>query len=777
MPILLSRLRRWVGGALIAVVLLVAGVYFYARHRVQNALQEVPEKIGLEIKQSATGFTVSKSEQGRTLFTVQAGKAVQFKLGGRAELHDVQITLYGSDSSRFDRIRGTDFEYDQQSGDVTAKGEVQIDLGANPQGLLNPDQAPPKELKDPIHLKTSGLVFNQKTGDAYTRERVDFGLPQGSGFAVGVNYKAKTSVLTLQSQVNLEFSGANPSTITAARATITKDPHQVVLDQPHLQNGPRQCSADEATLFLREDNTLDRVVAKGNVLVQNEGSRPAEVRSEELELVMAGRQDALRSAIFSGSVRTQVARAESQRNESGSKTSVSGEPMQTPPEPSMEGRAGRIMLEFGRRNVLTEVRAEDNVRLVQHQNSAGQPAASQELELTASGVNFFPNGKGGHLERADTSGAAQITLRPKTGSGPQTVVTAAKFDAHFDEAGQLTSLHGEPGARIVSQNPGQPDRISTSRVVDATFLPGGGAQSIVQEGNIVYVDGERRATGGHAKYTPTDQVLILTGMPRVSDGGMTTTAGTMRLHRATGDAFADGDVKTTYSDLKSQPGGALLSSSSPIHVTARSMSVHGNSAIAEYTGDVRLWQDANVVGAPLIKFDRDHRSMVAEGAGANGTVTTVLEQEGRSDAASGKPIPIAIASARLTYADNERKAHFEGDVVAKAADVTISAKTLDAFLLARGSVIQSLSGAGKLDKIVAKEEVVITQPGRRATGDVLTYTALEDKFVLTGGPPSIFDAEHGKITGVSLTFFRHDDRVLVEGNNSTPTVTQTRVAR
>ena len=65
----------------------------------------------------------------------------------------------------------------------------------------------------------------------------------------------------------------------------------------------------------------------------------------------------------------------------------------------------------------------------------------------------------------------------------------------------------------------------------------------------------------------------------------------------------------------------------------------------------------------------------------------------------------------------------------------------------------------------------------RATGDQLVYTASDDKFVLTGGPPSIFDAEHGKITGVSLTLFRHDDRVLVEGDNTSPTVTQTRVAR
>jgi hypothetical protein len=57
------------------------------------------------------------------------------------------------------------------------------------------------------------------------------------------------------------------------------------------------------------------------------------------------------------------------------------------------------------------------------------------------------------------------------------------------------------------------------------------------------------------------------------------------------------------------------------------------------------------------------------------------------------------------------------------------------------------------------------------------YTVAEDKFVLTGGLPSIFDAEHGKITGDSLTFYKRDDRVLVEGKDTSPTVTQTRVAR
>jgi len=780
---------------MVAALLLVAGTYFYARHRVQNALKQVPEKIGLEIKQTATGFTISKSQQGRTLFTIQASKAIQFKKGGHTELHDVQITLYGSDSTRFDQIRGSDFEYDQQTGNVIAKGEVLIDLQSNPEGVLNPDQSPPAERKNPIHLKTSGLTFNQSSGDAHTSERVDFDLPQGSGWAIGVNYVAKTNVLTLLSQVNLTLGGFTPATIHAARATITKDPHLVVLDHPQLQSGTRQCDSDEATLFLRPDNTLDRVLARGDVLVKAEGPQPAEARSDELELIMADQHDRLRTAIFSGDVRAEVAQISSTEDglpHPSIPDVAPSDQTQLAQAQAMEGKAGRVVLEFAEikasrksnspsKNLISKIHAEDHVVLLQHQSGDKAAANAQDLELTASGIDFFMANKQSHLDRAETSAAAQILIRPANGRGPQTVATAAKFEAHFDNSGQLSSVHGAPDARIVSKNPGQPDRVSTSRVLDTVFKPGGGIDTLVQQGNVAYVDAERKAWSDHARYTPDDQLLILTGSPRVTDGGMTTTANSMRLNRATGDALAEGNVKSTYSDLKPQPNGALLSSSSPIHVTARSMSAHGSSAIALYTGDARLWQDANVVEAQSIEFDRDHRSMVALGSDASRIVSTVLVQAEPAQTGTAEksraPVLVAITSTRLTYADAERKAHFEGDVVTRSTDTTITAKKMDAFLQARGSANQALSSAGKLEKIVATEQVVVTQPERHANGDVLVYTAADDKFVLTGGPPSIFDAEQGKITGVSLTFFRRDDRVLVEGNNSSPTVTQTRVAR
>ncbi len=749
MAVSITRLRRWFAGGAIALLLLIAGVYFYARHLTQNALKQVPEKIGLEIQQTATGFTISKSAEGRTLFKIEASKAVQFKQGGHAELHDVSITIYGRDSRRYDQISGSDFDYDPQSGDVTAKGEIQIDLEANPQGVLHPDQAVPMEIKNPIHLKTSGLVFNQKTGDAYTKERVDFRLAQATGSAVGMTYLAKTNVLVLASQVNVADAGPAGSNLTAEHATISKAPHQILLDHPQIENGSRRCESEKATLFLRPDNTIDSVLAVGEVQVHSP-QPPVEARADQLKITMGPQQGTVQSAVFSGNVR---AHAEGQQ--------------------PVDLNSGQATFFFTGKSLLTKIRAQENVRIVQHQSASNASLSAQDITLTAPAVDFLMT-RTQHLDRAETSTGAEIAIRPVAGNGPETVAKAGTFHAHFGNAGELLSIHGAPDARIVSKNAGQPDRVSTSQVLEVAFHPGGGIESIVQQGNVAYVDGERKAWSDRGRYTPATQVLLLSGEPRVVESGMTTTANTMRLDRTTGDAFAESDVKSTYSDLKPQPDGALLASASPIHVTARSMTVHGNSAVALYNGDVRLWQDANAVEAPRIDFDRDHRSMVAYGSDSR-PVSTVLAQTD----AKGVTTPIALTSSNLTYTDNERQAHFEGGVIAKGSDATITSKEMDAFLQARGPESQkaSLTSAGKLDRIVANGAVVVTQPTRRADGKQLVYTAADDKFVLTGGPPSIFDAERGKITGVSLTFFRHDDRVLVEGDRSSPAVTQTRVAR
>jgi lipopolysaccharide export system protein LptA len=763
MPLPVSQLRRWFAWSAVAAALLVAGAYLYARHRVQNALQQVPERMGFGIQQSADGFTISRSDGPRTLFKIQASKAVKFVDGGRAELHDVAITLYGRDSGRFDQIYGSEFEYDAQSGDVVAKGEVQIDLEANPAGLASPDQTTPQQLQNPIHLKTSGLTFNQKTGNAFTQQRVDFRISQASGSAMGVSYDAKTGALTLASQVTLATNQPSPTILKAARGVILKRPRTLMLEQAHLQSGRRSAQASQAVLYLRPDNTLERVQAQGDVQLEITGPQPATVHAVQLELTLTNRRGMLRSAVFSGNVQA----------ESGGAQPIAGS-------------AGRAVLSFRANNVLTKVHTEDQVKLQQHQKASAPAASAQDLELTAAAVDLFLAG-GRRLDHAETSGAAQIAIRPLLPASGPTLVTAGKFQARFNSLGQLETLHGAPETRIVSSTPGQPDRASTSQRLDASFRPGEGIAAIVQQGSVAYSDGERKAWADRARYTPADQMLALSGAPRIVQGGMTTTARIMRLNRSTGDAFSEGGVKSTYSDVQAQPDGALLSSSSPIHVTAEAMSVHRASAIAFYTGSARLWQDANVVSAPVIEFDRDHRSVVARAAAADPaatasaspgpSVSTVMVQTDKS----GKVIPVTVTASRLSYTDSERRAHFEGGVVAKSADFSVSSEQMEVFLEPRGQATsgggQTLGGTARLDRIVARNHVVVTQPTRRATGDQLVYVAADDKFVLTGGPPCIFDAEHGKITGVSLTLFRTDDRVLVEGSDTSPSVSQTRVAR
>jgi len=826
MPLQIYRLRRLLVATAVLLTLFVAGMYFYARSRATNVLKQIPGKMGIDIKQTANGYQYSQSNGKRTLFTIQAGDVKEFKLNGTSELHNVSIVLYGRDSSRFDQIYGDDFVFNEQTGDITAKGEVQIDLVSNPAGLGSPDQATPKELKNPIHLKTRDLVFNKDSGDAVTPARVEFRTPQALGWAVGVTYAGKSNTLTLATQVHVVLNGANAAVIDADHGVVTSDPHQIVLDHPHLKREDGTMQSERAIFYLGSENEVQKILCAGdftsvsrkptakhrgasddrNAAAGSAAVAPSsEVRSraDQAEFLLSGKQNLLRTATLTGSVHFD----------------------ETGPQP-MQGDAGRAIMDFAGQNQLQKIHALDGVRLTQKAAPGSKPASKgvgsgpQDFEITAPVIDFTL-AQGHFLEHAVTSGAAQITITPpqespataQTSAAPtpatqKTVVTAGKFDAQFansDGRDHFTSLHGAPNARIVNSAPGQPDRVSTSESVAAAFLPQGGIDAVTQTGNVVYTDGQQpdkltQAWANSARYTPGDQMLVLTGNPRVTNGGMATTAKTIRMNRATGDALAQGDVRSTYSDLKEQPGGALLASSSPIHVTAHSMTAHNTPGIALYSGNARLWQDANIIQAPTIQFDRDRRFVTAQGTPAQPVQTILVQEEnvepakaaressqaektGGKNAAKASPLggssPIAITAAKLTYADSERKAHYEGGVSAQGADFTATSKSADAYLLPRSQTPgnQVLASPGRLDHMVAEGDVVVHQPNRRAEGQKLVYTAAEDKFVLTGGPPSIFDAEQGKVTGVSLTFFRRDDRVLVDGEANTPVVTQTRVAK
>src|ERR1035438_4216759 len=248
--------------------------------------------------------------------------------------------------------------------------------------------------------------------------------------------------------------------------------------------------SDQATFFLRDDNTVDRIVAEGDVETELPGraSSNSEApgpksheRSDRAELFMTGTRNQLTTAILSGNVQLASEGMPSQ----GTQAPGSRQPA--------EAFAGRVTLHFVGQQVLKTVHAEDGVRLTQKSSRSGALIASsiassatkagapsqdraQDIEMTAPVMDFIV--KDGHLlDRAETSGPPRIVIT-QPGANRKTVATAAKFIAKFTDKNRLATLHGEPDARIVSSTivsgtiaskvgaPVPPDRASTSQMLD-----------------------------------------------------------------------------------------------------------------------------------------------------------------------------------------------------------------------------------------------------------------------------------------------------------------------
>jgi lipopolysaccharide export system protein LptA len=738
MPFDPKRLRKVFAGGAVMVFVIALGFYLRGFFKPQEAIPDTPKNIPSGVEKSATGFNLSKSEGGKTLFTIHAASVQQYKEGGRAALHDVSITVFGRNQERSDQIYGADFAYDPAAKLVTAEGEVRIDLEAV-SASTTPGQPSAAETKNLIHVKTSGLTFNENTGIAQTKAAIEFRVPEGNGSAVGATYDSHGGVLTLKSAVRLTSTGPRKATITGQSATITKSPSKVVMQSAKVEELQRVISADKVTVFLGGDNNIDRVVGSGNLHAVSTGAKAFEVSAPEGELEMAGANEA-RRGVLSGGVTF---------------TSKGDSPA--------DGKAGKILLTFGAENRLSKARAQDSVQLKQ-----GPAGKSQELHAVVLDV-FVKDGR--RLEKAVTSGGPAEIIREQ--SPGKTTISAGHFETVFNNQNRPVSLYGTPDAKIIDTAPGKPDRILTSRELTAKFNDKGEIISADQTGDFHYQEGTQTASAERAKYAAAEETILLSGSPRVIDAnqGITLTADSIQLNRKTRNAFAQDNVKTTYSKMTAQPGGAMLGSADPIHITGSSATMNSATGVARYT-KARLWQGPNIVEAPTISFDRAKRSLQAQG-GQSGHVASVFVQKDKN----GKLTPVNVTSDRLSYVDADRRAVFSGNVVVRAQDVIISSATVQVILLPNKSQAQTQT-ASQLDRIEAQGDIKIEQGGRKATGNKLMYTAAEEKMVLTGTPeklPSIFDAERGQISGDSLTFFTHDGRVLVGGGETSKTETPNRI--
>ncbi len=789
MRITVARLRRGIlilGGLLVMVLI---GFFLYAHYRFRHLASDLPAKLGVNIQQTASGFTASQSIKGHTLYTIHASKLIEYKKGGNATLHDVSITLYGPPgSTRVDKIYGSDFSYNPQQQEVSALGTVQIDL----QGFGKESH----DGKNAIHVKTSGLVFNQKTGLADTSGHTEFSFPQASGSSTGAHYNSKTGVLVLDSDVELTSTGADPAVVHASHAEIVRGTMQTLLLNPRTEYRSEKGSADAAIVGFRDNGSASNVNAKGHVrLVTADGA----VITATNALTQLNDKSQPVTTDMTGGVNFE------------SKTS----------DELMHGNANEATLTFVGNSELKHATFRNAVSFVdQALKLANDPkgAASRQIQASKIDVDFVPErGKRRAVAKEVlATGAASVHLHTVPSKGPQqaTTISGGQLLANLTADGKaIRELTGSGGTKITELAKDGSTNTSTGDRLTVTFAPpkseaesattkkisksarGVEIASAVQDGHVMLAQHPKQGPGPvlpatltawaqHAEYHAADQILHLTGSPRLENEQLQMAAGRIDYDRDSGDASAAGGVKATYTEKAKS--GPMLGGEGPVHITADHAIVkHATNASTFYGSggtDARMWQGGDSISAPVLELTKDPATLRAHGGpGSTGAVV-----HANLTSAMGKnrqPTVARIQSSTLDYSDKDRRGDFRGGVTARDAAGVIHADEAEVYLTAAAKkgapAPRSDKGQGPLERIVATGHVEVTQPGRKGMGEKLVYTAQDGKYVLTGSlgdPPRIVDEAKGTTSGTTLIFNSQNDSVEVSGGQSRA-VTETRAPK
>ncbi len=839
-----------------AGVLLIAALgVFLAIGKFRNPfkLRDLPQKLGLNIQQEANGYTFSHALGAHAQWKLHASKEVQYK-DNRMELHDVVIELYSDDGKRVDRIAGAEFNYDEKAGTATAVGPVEITLvRPGPEQAEEVKKVAPKDKKlakdlapmtaahagpnDAIHVKTSGLSLNQKTGVATTAERVDFSTEQASGSSMGATYDSQQGFLVLDRSVELTGKrNGEPVTIHAAHLEFTRDTDICRLQMATADYRSGQASAAEARVQFREDGTAEHLDALGgfNATTATGGHIQSRTAAMDLDEKNQPRHGRLEGGVVMDSV-------------SGTRT--------------VHGTSPAAEIDFTPQGELRHAHLERGVTM--ESAATGEQTVKGRLVNTRvirtwrspiADVEFREAGKG-QVEPAAIHGFGGVTIDSSTQRGDAaplpSKLTADEVNGEFGADSALKSLTGAghasmeqtsangtwqsaSGDRLEAQlaedreqaTPASKDRSlrtpagnkGTSHPSEQRAFAGGpgrerrsagaaGAEDVrsaMLDGHVVLLQRpaskpgaqpqpELRATSDHATYEGDGQWMHLTGSPRVVDGGMELTAGKIDVTQVTGDAFAYGNVKATWTNTKSagnqaSQGTVALGGQDPAHVIADEAHMHQPTGEVEFDGNARLWQDANSVEGPVIVLDRDKRTLTARSAGAANPVRVVLLSAGNPGAGrtqgiggdhSGKPTAPTVIRVRggdLVYSDIDRRALMRGGALgAVTAETGTATSTSDQVELQLAPATSHSNGQSQVETMTASGHVVVTTQGRRGVGEQLVYTGATGNYVLTGTAaalPRMSDPERGTATGGALIFNSRDDSVSIEGGGH-ETETQT----
>ncbi len=318
-------------------------------------------------------------------------------------------------------------------------------------------------------------------------------------------------------------------------------------------------------------------------------------------------------------------------------------------------------------------------------------------------------------------------------------------------------------------------RVARARSLDAALDPAsGGLSEATFIGGFTFTDGPLVAASHQARYQIAAGTLALSGregtvVPRIQDESVTIDADALEITLSPRKMAAAGRVRSVLQPPRKPAAGesagkrpGLLGDKEPVSVLAEALVYDESARRAEYKGtakeQVRLLQGQTQITADALTIDESKGDLIA-----NGKVLTTLAII-RRDAVAGTPSAPTIARAgSFTYTDQSRRAVYQTLAQLDGETGNLHADKIEIGLAAGENSLSQLDATGTVKAIVDK---------RTVTGARLTYVPVDEKYVVTGAPVTMIDADCQELSGKTLTFFKASDRVQVDGNDEIRTQTK-----
>ncbi len=401
----------------------------------------------------------------------------------------------------------------------------------------------------------------------------------------------------------------------------------------------------------------------------------------------------------------------------------------------------------------------DGRTTIQLNSPTGNPGNSNK-RVTADTVKAVFHANGKDMQKAEAVGNAELFVEPLTADvkNYRTTVNAARFDCEFFPTGSnvrtCVAANKTKAIRVPTvKSESRGTQTLTSDRMTAHFNPGSNdIETLEAAGNAKFVELDRNAVASQFTFTQSDQILKLRGgEPTVWDSRARAKAQEIDWHTSANRSYLRGSVSTTYySSKQMRDASPFGGSGKPIFLTSGNAEIDHAAETAVYTGNARGWQENNYVRGDRIAIDQKSGRFVAQG-----NVQSAL-YAARLRGGTGSIVPTSASAGSMTYHRDTRLLQYRDSVDIRQGTDRITAGSADVFL----------DEKNELSRTVAENNVVITQPGRRATGSWAQYTAADETAILRGQPAIISDAESGSSQNAEITFLMRERRVVAEGRST-----------